>query len=133
MPTIGINVEKRVIDALSRLRTEEREICYSGLSLLECMWMAARHVREDKYLDTAFRKGLLSIMKTNLYTEVRADADDYLYALELYKLGSKDMIDNLLYSTSSSNQCQFLTIDEPLRRFIEEKGLDKIAICPEEL
>ncbi len=133
MPTIGINVEKRVIDALSKLRLEERDICYSKLSLLECTWMAARQVREGKYQDATFRKGLLSIAKTELYTEVHADVDDYLYALELYQLGNKDMIDNLLYSTSISNQCKFLTIDEPLRRFIEEKGLDKIAISPEDL
>ena len=95
--------------------------------------MAAKQVREGKYEDAIFRKGLLSIVKTRVYTEAHADVDDYLYALELYRLGNKDMIDNLLYSTSISNQCKFLTVDEPLRRFIEKKGIENVLTSPDDL
>jgi rRNA-processing protein FCF1 len=133
MPTVGIDVDERVTDALSKLRPEEREVYYSKLSLLECTWMAARQLREGKYDDTIFRKGLLSIIKTRVYSEARADVGDYLYALELFRLGNKDMIDNLLYSTSISNQCKFLTVDEPLRRFIEKKGIENVVISPGDL
>ena len=45
-------------------------------------------------------------------------------------LGHKDMIDNILYATSSSLNLKLLTLDTELKEFIHVKGLKDTVISP---
>jgi PIN domain nuclease of toxin-antitoxin system len=54
-------------------------------------------------------------------------------ALELYKLGHRDLIDNLLYGISLSQNLKFLTIDRELVSFVKSNNYPDIFISPIEL
>ncbi len=133
LPSLGIEVEQSVTEALSKLNDGKIKLFYSDLSLLECSWMAIKQIKKGNYQDAIYRKGLLSITKTGYYDMVPTDANDYLVALRFYQNGHTDMIDNLLYATALSNQCQFLTIDEQLGRFIKAKKYENIILTPKGL
>ncbi len=133
LPSLGIEVEQSVIEALSKLNDGKIKPFYSDLSLLECSWMAIKQIKKGNYQDAIYRKGLLSITKTGYYEEVPTDANDYLVALGFYQNGHLDMIDNLLYATALSNQCHFLTIDYQFRRFIKDKKYENIILAPKDL
>lgn len=132
MPTIGIEVEKQVLDTVSKIQPGKYEILYSNLSLLECTWMAIKQMKASKYREEIFRKGVLSIAKTGYYNLIHEDAEDYLYALQLYQMGHIDMIDNLLYAIALRNECSFLTIDRELQEFIDKNDVRDVILTPEE-
>lgn len=133
LPSLGIEVEQSVTEALSKLSDGKNKPFYSDLSLLESSWMAIKQIKKGNYQDAIYRKGLLSITKTGYYEVVSTDANDYLVALSFYQNGHKDMIDNLLYATALSNGCQFLTIDDQLRRFIKDKKYENVILAPKDL
>ncbi len=55
-------------------------------------------------------------------------------AIYMYRLGHKDIVDNLLYPIAQSENLKLLTIDEELIEFVEKHGLTKeVVIEPEEL
>ena len=76
---------------------------------------------------------MLSITRTGYYTALSARGEDYLDALGFYQEGHEDMMDNLLYAISLNNDCRFLTIDDDLKRFVTEHGIDDVIMAPEEL
>lgn len=133
LPTLGIEVEHIVTEALSKLGSEGIKPFYSDLSLLESSWMAIKQIKKGNYQDAIFRKGLLSITKTGYYKVVPTEANDYLVALKFFQNGHTDMIDNLLYATALSNRCQFLTIDDELRRFINDKKFENVILIPKDI
>ncbi|ABN69440.1 hypothetical protein Smar_0328 [Staphylothermus marinus F1] len=55
-------------------------------------------------------------------------------AIYMYRLGHRDMIDNLLYSITLSRKLKLLTVDEELIGFIEKHNLPRNnIITPEQL
>ncbi|MMZ71798.1 hypothetical protein D1872_354100 [compost metagenome] len=55
-------------------------------------------------------------------------------AVYMYKLGHRDLVDNLLYSIALSRGLRLLTVDGELEAFIEEHGLPRQALAtPEEI
>lgn len=78
------------------------------------------------------KEGITAIRETMKYSPIDEKAIES--AIRMYRLGHKDMIDNLLYSIAVSNKLRLLTVDEDLMKFIEKRNLIKDSIVmPEEL
>ena len=133
LPTLGIQVEERVMKAIGSINLEDSEIFYSDLSLLESSWIAIKQMKQGNFQANTFRKGMLSITRTGYYTALSTRGEDHLDALVFYQEGHKDMIDNLLYAICLNNDCRFLTIDDDLKHFVKEHGIDDIIMAPEEI
>ena len=54
-------------------------------------------------------------------------------ALKLYELGHADLIDNMLYADARQMGLKLLTLDEELRDFILNAGLEDVFITLDEL
>lgn len=50
--------------------------------------------------------------------------------LRLYRLGHRDMIDNILYASSVSHGLGFMTLDKELEEFIGNMGLKDNLMFP---
>ncbi|MBS7612312.1 PIN domain-containing protein [Candidatus Bathyarchaeota archaeon] len=133
LPTLGIDVSREVLECLKRLVEEEVELYYSKFSILESLWIAIR-LAKDRNLDMErFNEGLRSIVNGGRYMRVEESSEVFNEALRLYMLGHKDMIDNILYATSSSLDFRLLTLDGELKEFIRGKGLKDIVLLPREV
>jgi predicted nucleic acid-binding protein len=133
LPTLGIDVEKEVIETLSKLESREDHLFYSDWSLLESSWLAVRQMKQGKYQEPIYRRGLLSITKTQVYDTVEMNPEDYLAALRFFQMGHSDMIDNLLYATALRNKYQFLTIDTELAFFITKNNIESAILTPKDV
>jgi len=130
LPTLGIEVEREVVQAISRIDHEQTQLFYSEWSLLESSWVAIRLMKQNMFEEPVYRRGLLSITKTHVYNTITMDPDDYLTALTFFQKGHPDMIDNLLYAAALRNGCKFLTIDKGLSHFISKTGLEDVILTP---
>ena len=55
-------------------------------------------------------------------------------AIRMYRMGHRDLIDDLLYSIAASGGLRLITVDEELVRFVEDHGLPRgHVMMPEEL
>ena len=123
LPTLGIDVGDEVKKILSELSKMRVELFYSKFSILEALWVAAKLMGNGSFEMDRFVQGLRSIERGGRYKEAREGHEIFKDALELYKLGHRDMIDNLLYGTSVDLGLKLLTLDAKLREFIQRKGL----------
>jgi len=133
LPTLGIEVEKEVMQTLSKIDHERTQLFYSDWSLLESSWVAIRLIKQEKYQEAIYRRGLLSITKTHFYDTITMSPDDYLIALRFFQKGHPDMIDNLLYAAALRNRYQFLTIDEELSRFVTKNKIENVVLTPKDI
>jgi predicted nucleic acid-binding protein len=133
LPTLGIDVEREVIETLSKLESREDLLFYSDWSLLESSWLAVRQIKQGNYQEAIYRRGLLSITKTKVYDAVDMNPEDYLKALMFFQMGHSDMIDNLLYATALRNHYQFLTIDTELALFVTKNSVENIILTPKDV
>lgn len=127
LPFLGIDVGEVIAGALHKLR--DYELYYSELSLLEALWKIVKVVSFDK-LDIVL-EGLTLIRRDLRLAQV--DEKAVRTALELYKLGHRDLIDNLLYGISLSQNLKFLTIDRELVSFVKSNNYPDTFISPIEL
>lgn len=127
LPFLGIDVGEVIAGVLHRLR--DYELYYSELSLLEALWKIVKVVSFDK-LDIVL-EGLTLIRRDLRLTQV--DEKAVRTALELYKLGHRDLIDNLLYGISLSQNLKFLTIDRELVSLVKSNNYPDTFISPIEL
>lgn len=134
-PVLGYETSRRVMEALPLLAGYE--LHYSGLSILEALWkiskrLAALDPGERRDAMERIREGLDAITTGMNHATVTAAAAEK--ALEVYLLGHRDMVDNLLYTTAAEHNLTLLTIDNELVDFTDANGLpaDHI-ITPEEL
>jgi predicted nucleic acid-binding protein len=132
LPTLGIEVEREVVQTISRINHEQTHLFYSDWSLLESSWVAIRLIRQKTFEESVYRRGLLSITKTHVYNAITMDPNDYLTAIKFFQRGHSDMIDNLLYAAALRDGCKFLTIDEELSRFISKSGLENVILTPKD-
>lgn len=133
LPTLGIDVGKDIRECLGRLGRITAKLYYSKFSLLEALWIAARLMRNSSFDIERFSQGLRSIVESGRYIKVDEDYQILREALELYMLGHRDMIDNILYTTSVSLNLKLLTVDLELKDFIRTKGLKNTIILPEQI
>ncbi len=133
LPTLGIDVKGEVLECLGRLVEKKAELYYSSFSILESLWIAIRLMR-DKSLDVErFNEGLRSIIEGGRYVKVEESSEAFREALRLYSLESRDIIDNILYATSSSLGLKLLTLDKELKEFIRKMELRDVVLLPEEV
>lgn len=133
LPSLGIDVGEAVAKGLHRVVDVGAEIHYSDFSILESLWLAARLSAREGFDGERISLGLRSIVEGRRYTKAEADSGAFNDSLKLYVLGHRDMVDNILYSTSTHRNLKFLTLDEELKRFINEKGLEDTLISPDQL
>ncbi|MBS7612513.1 PIN domain-containing protein [Candidatus Bathyarchaeota archaeon] len=133
LPTLGIDVGEDVIKSLKKLTDIEAEVYYSRFSILESLWVATRLSESLTFNSERFSHGLRSIIESGRYGKVEEDSETFKEALRLRMLGHKDMIDNILYATSSSLNLKLLTLDTELKQFIHDKGLKDILILPSQI
>lgn len=100
LPTLGIDVAKIVLDGLKKLSQIRVEIYYSRFSVLEPLWIAAKFIRNLTFDIERFTYGLKSIVQSGRYKCVNETPETFVKALELYELGHKDLIDNILYANA---------------------------------
>ena len=133
LPTLGITVSGVTPEAIKLLAEVPKiEIHYSRFSILESLWVATRI--SDAALDAeTFQLGLRSIIEGHRYKRVEEDSEIFKEAFKLYRLGHKDMIDNILYASALNLGLMLLTLDDQLRKFILEKQLKDIFISPDRL
>ena len=131
LPTLGIDMGEAVLKGLRRLAGIKAEIYYSRFSILESLWVA---VKLPTTLNRqSFSLGLRSIIEGGRYRKVEEDFQTFNNALNLYMLGHRDMIDNILYASSVSQNLKLLTVDRELKKFISEKRLENTLIFPNQL
>jgi PIN domain nuclease of toxin-antitoxin system len=133
LPSLGIDVGEEVLEGLSKLAQIKVNIYFSRFSILETLWIAARLSKSPNFNPEIFKLGLRSILEGKRYMKVEESSEIFDEALRLYMLGHKDMIDNILYATSTNLNLKLLTLDKELKEFIHEKGLMDTLIHPSQI
>ena len=130
LPILGFDTSKRVIEAFPKLRGYE--LYYSDLSILEALWKIVKIIRGTEEEIKRVAEGVASIKESMKKAPINEEA--VKKAMEMYMLGHRDMIDNILYATALTQGLRLLTVDAALREFVTSKGLPAHAIAfPEEL
>jgi len=126
-------VGEKVSKGLRMLAATKPEIYYSSFSILESLWVLAKTVEDEGFEAESLRRGLRSIMGSGTYRKVNENSAIFDEAFRLYRLGYKDMIDNILYASSTQLDLRLLTLDSDLKAFIQEKGLTDTLLSPDQL
>ena len=130
LPSLGVEVGREVAKGLKNLDEKEAEIYYSRYSVLESLWVVAGLLKNGEFDEKRFSLGLRSITDGGRYRLLEEGAHAYSEGLRLYRLGHRDMIDNILYASSISHGLRFLTLDKELKNFIEDIGLEYNLMVP---
>jgi predicted nucleic acid-binding protein len=133
LPSLGIDVGEEVSKGLKKLADIKAEIYCSRFSILETLWVAARLSSSVNFNAENFRTGLRSILESGRYMKAEEDSEIFNDALRLYMIGHKDMIDNILYTSSIHLNLKLLTLDTELKKFINNKGLNDTLIHPNQI
>lgn len=133
LPSLGIDVGEEVSKGLKALADIKPEIYYSHFSILESLWVAAKLSAAATFEMESFSLGLRSIIEGSEYLKVEENSKTFGDALELYRLGHRDMVDNILYASSTSFNLKLLTLDDELKEFIREEGLKDTVISLDQL
>jgi len=130
LPILGFDTSDRVMRAFHKLSSYE--LYYNDVSILEALWKIVKIVEGAEEQLLRIGEGIRAIRETVKYASI--DEEAIKNAIYMYKLGHKDMVDNLLYSIAVSKKLKLLTVDSDLIKFIEKHGLPKDNIVmPEEL
>ena len=130
LPSLGVDVGREVAKGLKSLDEKEVEIYYSRFSVLESLWVVAGLLKHGEFDGERFSLGLRSITDGGRYRLLEEGAHAYGEGLRLYRLGHRDMIDNVLYASAVSHGLRFLTLDRELKEFIEDTGLEDNLMFP---
>ena len=129
LPILGFETSRRVMKAFQRLGSYN--LYYNDISVLEALWKIVKIIEGTEEQISRIEEGIRAIRDTMKYVFI--DEEVLKNAIYMYKLGHRDMIDNLLYSIAISRELKLLTVDEDLIKFIEKHNLPKNIITPEEL
>jgi len=133
LPTLGIDTGKEVTQCLRKLAEIKSEIHISRFSILESLWIITRLIRTADLNTEHFKMGLRSILESGRYKKIEENSEIFNEALKLYRLGHKDIIDNILYASSTQLNLKLLTLDTELKEFIHEKSLNDTLISPNQI
>lgn len=121
LPILGFETSRDIMDVFEKLMGYI--LFYNEVSILEALWKIVKVIRwRDDEIERVL-EGIDSIRRT--MDNVPLDAEAMKKAIEMYRLGHRDIVDNLLYSVAVSKGIKFLTIDKELIEFIEENGLPR--------
>ena len=130
LPIMGFETSNAVMRAFEKLSLYT--LYYSDISLLEASWKIVKAVRMNEERITRISEGVKAIRTT--MNNVPIDEKSFKRAIEMYKMGHKDMVDNLLYSVAALRELKLLTVDTELLEFVGKHGLSrKNIITPSEL
>ena len=133
LPTLGIETKRDVTKGIENLAHMEVRGCFSWFSILESLY-AVTKLRKTATFDKArFEDGLRSVLEGGNYERSEEGFGVFSRANELRALGHRDMIDNILYANSVANGLKLLTVDEALRSFVREHGLEDTTVFPSEM
>ncbi len=129
LPTFGVRVREIDSSTLMNLRKlglsgEVRYYC-SPIIWVELIGKIARESearRED--LEYLVRESARSLLESGFCRWIYPSEEAVKLAYRMRKLGHRDIIDNLLYSTALTKGKMFLSMDSDLLRFLEEVGLE---------
>jgi predicted nucleic acid-binding protein len=139
LPFMGFKTDEVVMNCIEKLRGYE--VYYSELSILEALWKVTKKMRELSSGQNYSRDDIVEIV-VNGIRAIRRDLDRaeiteevVKEAIKLYMLGHRDLIDNILYGiTATQEDVKFLTIDESLKTFIKSRNLrSDVFIMPLDL
>ena len=133
LPSLGIDVGEEVMEGLRKAVDVEAEMYYSDFSILESLWVAARLSVRGVFDEQRFSLGLRSVIEGGIYAKAEADSKTFNDSFKLYMLGHKDMVDNILYSTSTNLGLKFLTLDKELKEFVHRRGLEDTFMSTDQL
>ena len=129
LPILGFETSERVMKAFHKLSFYN--LYYNDLSLLEALWKIVKIIKTSDQVSRV-TEGVRAIRDSMKYAPLDEKAVEN--AIYMYRLGHKDMIDNLLYSIAVSRRLKLLTVDDTLIEFVEEHKLAREYImAPEEL
>jgi len=133
LPTLGIDTSKEILKGLKKLAEIKADVRYSSFSILESLWITAKLSRVVDFDIERFRHGLRSVIESRKYAKIEENSEIFHDVLGLRMLGHKDMIDNILYASSTHLSLKLLTLDVELKRFIGNKRLTDPLIFPDEI
>lgn len=134
LPVLGYDAGPRVQAALEALRRCSCPLYYSELSILEALW---KIVKTPPAATAEGRRrvaeGVEALRRGLRVAPLRGEAAEL--AIALYRLGHRDMVDNLLYASARVEGLRLLTLDRGLASFLENRGLPSrgVLLFPEEL
>ncbi len=130
LPILGFETSNEIMEAFHKLGFYE--LYYSDISLLEALWKIVKTIRGSEEEITRIKEGIRALRSTAKHVSIEEEAVEN--AINMYKLGHRDMIDNLLYSIAKTGKLKLLTIDKNLIEFIEKhKHPKENIIHPKEL
>jgi len=129
LPILGFETSRRVMNAFQKLGSYN--LYYNDISILEALWKIVEIIEGTEEQISRIEEGIRAIRDTMKYTPI--DEKAFKNAIYMYKLGHRDIVDNLLYSIAISKELKLLTVDEDLIKFIKKHNLPKNIITPEEL
>jgi predicted nucleic acid-binding protein len=129
LPFIGFKTDEVVMNCIEKLK--EYEVYYSELSILEALWKITKKIRELSSGQNYNNKNIIVEAVINGVKLIKRDLNkaeitekSVKEAIKLYILGHRDLIDNILYGiTATQEDMKFLTIDESLKAFIKNRNL----------
>jgi len=132
LPSLGIDVGEKVSRTLEKLEKTRSEIYYSQFSILESLWVTIK-LTEKMETPEAVKTGFRSVIEGGVYKQVKEDSEIFIEALQLYRKGHRDLIDNILYLNSLHHNMKLLTLDNELKSFVEDKKLKNTIITPDDI
>ena len=121
LPILGIEVEdiEEALIILRKLsRNRETTFYYTEYNIIEILGKISKVDYDSNTVDRG-----LSLVQDE-FKLIYPAIEGYIKALELKKKGFKDLIDLLLYTTSTTRNLIFLTRDDKLINFLERQGED---------
>ena len=109
-------------------RLGARELYYSGVGLLEALWKVAKVIGGSEEELSRIEEGVTAIRGTMKLAPATGEA--VRAAMRMYKLGRRDLVDDLLYSIAASGGLRLLTAGGELIRFVEGHGLPRQRAMP---
>jgi len=130
LPILGFETSSRVMRAFQRLNSYK--LYYNDISVLEALWKIAKTIKGTEEELSRIKEGIRALRDTVRYAPI--DEEAVKNAMHMYRLGHRDMVDNLLYSIAISKGLKLLTVDDRLVEFVKRRNLPRDNIVtPEEL
>jgi len=130
LPILGFETSHEVMSAFQKLYAHT--LYYNDISILEALWKIVKVIKSEESEIKRILEGIIAVRNTMEYASISEKAIEN--SINMYKLGHRDMIDNLLYSIALSEGLRLLTVDKELINFIEKHGFPKqYILTPEEL
>ncbi len=129
LPSFGIRVRGLTRSDLAKMREAglNGDVEYFCLSAcwVELIGKVVREAsRVELNLNSIVRRSVPSLLRSGLYRWIDPPDEAVLLAFRLRAEGHKDAVDNLLYATALVQGMRFITMDEALRKFLEERGYE---------